>query len=139
MKQVIALSDLFSFCKKITTGFQERQLVLLKGPLGAGKTQFVKFCVQALGAEMPDSPTFSLINEYAGAQQPIYHADLYRLNSEADIDSTGFWDLFAEAEGIVFVEWPEKVPTSSWPLAWSQMTVDISFSIKENEREIEIH
>lgn len=83
---------------------------------------------------MPDSPTFSLINEYAGSATPIWHVDLYRLESEADIESTGFWDLFREPKGLIFVEWPEKVDPSYWPLTWSQLNIQIAFSKKPDER-----
>lgn len=134
----VLLSDLSDFCHQIVPKFSKRQLVLLDGPLGVGKTQFVKKCVEQLGGELPDSPTFSIINSYKGASLPIYHVDLYRLESEADIESTGFWDLLREESAIIFIEWSHKIPHENWPRSWNQMQLEISFTAIENEREFKI-
>ncbi|MHB8577608.1 MAG: tRNA (adenosine(37)-N6)-threonylcarbamoyltransferase complex ATPase subunit type 1 TsaE [Dehalococcoidia bacterium] len=81
-------------------------VVLLRGPLGAGKTALTKGI--GVGAESPDlviSPTFVLMNEYAGRVR-LYHADLYRLESAAEIaalDLPGY-----TTEGVLIVEWPER-------------------------------
>ncbi|MBY0385229.1 tRNA (adenosine(37)-N6)-threonylcarbamoyltransferase complex ATPase subunit type 1 TsaE, partial [bacterium] len=119
--------------------FSKRQIILLDGPLGVGKTQFVKKCVEQLGAELPDSPTFSIINSYQGAELPIYHVDLYRLESEEDIESTGFWDLFREESAIIFIEWAHKISNENWPKSWDQIRLEISFTAQENERDFNIN
>jgi tRNA threonylcarbamoyladenosine biosynthesis protein TsaE len=122
----------------LTARFADKQLVLLGGPLGAGKTQFVKSCVAALGGGTPESPTFSLINEYQVPGRPTWHVDLYRLQNEVDIDSTGFWDLFGEERGLIFVEWPERVDASSWPLGWARLDVQIDFTDSPDRRRFSI-
>jgi len=136
-KEEVALKDLEAFCRKLTSKFGPRQLILLDGPLGAGKTQFVKTCVKILGGDVPDSPTFAIINEYAGPQ-PIFHVDLYRLTTEAEIESTGFWDLFTSAEGLIFVEWAEHVPSTSWPMSWPRINVQIDFGTSSDTRTMKL-
>jgi len=81
-------------------------VVLLDGPLGAGKTAFVRGMARGLGASAGDvsSPTFSLLKEYGG-RLTLYHADLYRLQPR-EVDDLGLLDL--SAEGILAVEWPER-------------------------------
>lgn len=124
--QNVSLAQLPDFCEKLLKKFSNRQLVLLDGPLGAGKTQFVKECVLLLGGEMPDSPTFSVINHYKSPKHAIYHIDLYRLDSEEDIESTGFWDLFREEQALIFVEWANKIPSADWPKSWPQYQIKIT-------------
>jgi tRNA threonylcarbamoyladenosine biosynthesis protein TsaE len=83
-------------------------VVLLYGDLGAGKTAFVRGMARGLGAN-PDevsSPTFTLVQEYAGSSATLYHVDLYRLEP-AEIDDLGLEDLVA-GDGIVAIEWAER-------------------------------
>ncbi len=134
MDEVITLAKLPDFCEKLKTQFSQKQLVLLNGPLGVGKTQFVKSMVSVLGGEMPDSPTFSIINQYPCSGQNIYHVDLYRLESEADVESTGFWDLFREDEALIFVEWAGRIASENWPKTWSRLDVTLEFATRPNER-----
>jgi tRNA threonylcarbamoyladenosine biosynthesis protein TsaE len=98
--------------------------VLLTGNLGAGKTTFVKGVVAALGAGEEDevtSPTFSLIHEYGDPVQ-LYHLDLYRLDSLAEVYGLGIEDLL-DARVPVLVEWGERFPT-----VWPEGTPVIRFS-----------
>ncbi len=134
MTQEVALGKLSEYCQAFLKNKEKRWLVLLEGPLGAGKTQFVKTCLKILGGDMPESPTFSLINEYTSLHGLVWHADLYRMTNSADIDSTGFWDLFREPEGLIFVEWPSKVSAQDWPLSWPQKKLSIDFTSKPDVR-----
>ena len=138
MEALIALPMLAEFCEKIKSNFAPKQLVLLNGPLGVGKTQFVKSMVSTMGGEMPDSPTFSIINQYPCADKTIYHVDLYRLESEADVESTGFWDLFREDEALIFVEWAERIADDNWPTTWPRLNIHIKFAEKTDTRKIQI-
>ena len=83
-------------------------VVLLYGDLGAGKTAFVRGMARGIGAN-PDevtSPTFTIVQEYAGPSATLYHVDLYRLEP-AEIDDLGLEDLVS-GEGIVAIEWAER-------------------------------
>ena len=83
-------------------------VVLLFGDLGAGKTAFVRGMARGIGADPNDvsSPTFTIVQEYAGRSATLYHVDLYRLES-AEIDDLGLDDLVS-SDGIVAIEWAER-------------------------------
>ena len=84
-------------------------VILLRGDLGAGKTEFVKGLAKHLGATEPvTSPTFSLLNVYQGSM-PIYHFDLYRLQVPEELAGIGF-DEFAYGKGLTIVEWADRFP-----------------------------
>ena len=80
----------------------------LKGELGTGKTQLVKGLARALGyTGKVQSPTFALLNEYP-ADTPIYHIDLYRLDTRAQIIGAGLEHFFYRPNGIAVIEWIER-------------------------------
>ena len=83
-------------------------LVLLYGDLGAGKTAFVRGMARGVGADPEDvsSPTFTIVQEYAGPAAILYHVDLYRLEPP-EIDDLGLDDLVS-GDGIVAVEWADR-------------------------------
>jgi tRNA threonylcarbamoyladenosine biosynthesis protein TsaE len=84
--------------------------IALIGSLGAGKTLLAKGIAGGLGVEDPGevtSPTFVLVNEYRG-RVPVYHIDLYRLESFAEVEAIG-WDEWMGGPGVTLVEWAEKM------------------------------
>ena len=83
-------------------------VVLLHGDLGAGKTAFVRGMARGIGANSDEvtSPTFTIVQEYAGSVATLYHVDLYRLEGP-EIDDLGLEDLVS-GEGIVAIEWAER-------------------------------
>lgn len=82
-------------------------LVALYGDLAAGKTCLVRGIASALSdAELVNSPTFTLINEYAG-RLPLHHLDLYRLTDPRELADIGVEELF-DSDGICLVEWAER-------------------------------
>jgi tRNA threonylcarbamoyladenosine biosynthesis protein TsaE len=83
-------------------------VVLLYGDLGAGKTAFVRGLARGLGANPDDvsSPTFTIVQEYAGTNATLYHVDLYRLEP-AEIDDLGLDDLVS-GDGVVAIEWADR-------------------------------
>ncbi len=92
------------------------KLMIMHGDLGAGKTTLVKGIAEALDAAEPDevtSPTFTLIHEYEGkyGDKPVtlYHLDLYRVDTERQLDTLGLEELI-RPDSIILVEWGDKFP-----------------------------
>jgi len=89
---------------------REGTVICLDGELGVGKTLFVRALARTLGVESDvTSPTFNLMNIYEAAC-PIVHFDLYRLNTEEELEDIGFYEYAEAQEGIVLIEWAEKFP-----------------------------
>ena len=89
---------------------QPGDFIALHGELGAGKTRFAQGVAYGLGVsrETPvTSPTYTLLNIYP-ARVPLYHFDLYRLNSDADAYDAGFDEYFF-GDGVSLVEWPQRL------------------------------
>jgi tRNA threonylcarbamoyladenosine biosynthesis protein TsaE len=119
-------------------------ILLLFGDLGAGKTTLTKGIVSGLEVndeEYVRSPTFTIINQYQG-RQPIYHIDLYRLDSNADILNLGL-EEFLYGDSILIIEWAEKLNLNSNDGIGSELPmeerIEIKLNILENDnRTIEI-
>ncbi len=89
---------------------QVGDVIGLIGDLGAGKTQFVKGFVAALGSDAAvTSPTFTLVHEYLGGRLPVYHFDFYRLDSPDAVLRLGF-DEYAAGDGVCLIEWADRFP-----------------------------
>ena len=87
-------------------------IVLLRGDLGAGKTTLVKGIAEGFGAARAEdvtSPTFTLVHEYHGPDITLYHIDLYRIDTQRDLETLGLDDLLAP-NSILLIEWGEKFP-----------------------------
>lgn len=85
-------------------------VVLLYGPLGAGKTTFTQALARALEVgdeQYVSSPSFALLHEYQG-RLPVAHMDLYRLADEEDVEAAGLLEYMGHA-GVCIVEWPERL------------------------------
>ena len=106
------------------SGLQSKHLLLLSGPMGVGKTQFVRFLVEALeeregrSGDKVFSPSFTIHNLYKVGQILISHVDLYRLKVEEELYSVGFSDIFQSSCVIVVIEWSEHLSESFFPLDW---------------------
>jgi tRNA threonylcarbamoyladenosine biosynthesis protein TsaE len=108
-------------------------VVLLTGNLGAGKTTLAKGIAKGLGAAEPDdvsSPTFTLIHEYGGGR--VYHVDLYRLDTEAEVETLGLAELM-ERDAVVLVEWGER-----FPRLWPSGRIEIELRVRDDERDVEV-
>jgi tRNA threonylcarbamoyladenosine biosynthesis protein TsaE len=87
----------------------EGMVIGLSGELGAGKTQLVKGIARGLGIMARiGSPTFALVNEYKDGRIPLYHLDLYRLESELQIIGAGLEEYLTAPKGLAVVEWIER-------------------------------
>lgn len=88
------------------------RFVALYGDLGVGKTAFVRgFTSSIAPSARVKSPTFALVNEYKGERLSIFHFDMYRIESEDELYSIGFYD-YADRRGICLVEWSENIEES---------------------------
>ena len=98
-------------------------VILLQGPIGAGKSHFARALIQArLGwAEDVPSPTFTLVQTYQADEVEIWHADLYRLTDASEVEELGLKQAFDEA--IALVEWPDRLGPL-WPAA--ALTLDLA-------------
>ncbi|EHO54488.1 hydrolase, P-loop family [Lentilactobacillus kisonensis DSM 19906 = JCM 15041] len=94
--------------EKLAQFLQPRDLILLDGDLGAGKTTFTKGLAKELGISRPiKSPTFTIIREYQDGRIPLYHMDVYRLE-EGGGDDLGLEEYF-NGDGVNVVEWSKFV------------------------------
>jgi tRNA threonylcarbamoyladenosine biosynthesis protein TsaE len=95
--------------KKFGRAAQNGFVFALSGDLGAGKTQFVKGLARGLGiSARVHSPTFTLVNEYGGGRLKLFHLDLYRLETPAQILSAGVEELLSP-DGVSVIEWAERI------------------------------
>jgi tRNA threonylcarbamoyladenosine biosynthesis protein TsaE len=96
-------SEIISFAKN-------SRIFLFYGEMGAGKTTLIKSLCENLGVTEPvTSPTFSIVNEYQGQDDKIYHFDFYRLKNETEALDMGYEEYFYSG-AYCFIEWPEKIP-----------------------------
>ena len=98
------------------------KLMVLRGDLGAGKTTLIKGIAEGFNAasqENVTSPTFTLIHEYSGPSATLYHIDLYRIDTQRELETLGLDDLMSE-HSVLLIEWGEK------------------FERFQNERDVEI-
>lgn len=109
-------------------------VVALVGPLGAGKTEWVRGLAEGLGVDprAVASPTFVIASEYPGRRR-LAHVDLYRLASEAELEAAGFLDLLAPG-AVVAVEWADRFP-AALPADRLEVRIERSAQAPE-EREI---
>lgn len=86
-----------------------RDVILLSGPVGAGKTHFARALIKSLLQDPEDvpSPTFTLVQTYDTRAGALWHADLYRISTDTEIDELGLTEAFHEA--ICLIEWPDRL------------------------------
>ncbi len=124
--------ETFLLAKKLAQGFKGKEVVLLEGELGTGKTVFAKGLAAGLGLKdfhQVCSPSYTLINIYQ-ARYPIFHIDLYRLGKETEVMDLGWEDYLGQ--GVIIVEWAEK-------LRFNQDAIRIVIRIgKQDQRKITI-
>src|SRR5437660_3972809 len=98
--------------RELAASLAPPKLVLLRGDLGAGKTTLVKGIAQGFQAASEEdvtSPTFTLVHEYRGPSATLYHIDLYRVDTQRELETLGLDDLTNE-NSVLLIEWGEKFP-----------------------------
>ncbi len=120
--------------RRLAAQMNPPKLVLLRGDLGAGKTTLVKGIAAGFGAASEDevtSPTFTLVHEYRGPAATLYHIDLYRVDTQRELDTLALDDLMSE-RSILLIEWGEKFPRFV-----QERDVEIALErLGENERQV---
>ncbi|MFI3297117.1 MAG: tRNA (adenosine(37)-N6)-threonylcarbamoyltransferase complex ATPase subunit type 1 TsaE [bacterium] len=109
MEMIYKLDDLSTVAAAIIEATKGKTHFAFYGSMGAGKTTLTKAICRCLGVtEEVNSPTFSIINEYDGADDLIYHFDFYRINSPQEAVDFGVYDYF-DSGRICLMEWPECI------------------------------
>ena len=112
---------------------RQGDVVVLAGPLGAGKTTFAQGFARGLGVEGPvTSPTFTLVRQYPCRLGELLHADVYRLEHLAEVEDLGLAELVER--GVALVEWGDVAQPALSPVAW---TVTLTVTGDE-EREVRV-
>ena len=109
-------------------------VIAFTGDLGAGKTAFTRGLARGLGVTgRVTSPTFTIVNEYEGGRLPLFHFDMYRLESSDELFDIG-WEDYLARRGVCAVEWSERVSDA----LEGAMRIDIRRGKTETERIITI-
>ena len=93
--------------RSLDTGGIKSAFIALRGEMGVGKTAFTRGFASHFGVNAVKSPTYTVVNEYRGST-PIYHFDMYRIESEDDLYSIGY-DDYVSRNGFIIVEWSENI------------------------------
>jgi tRNA threonylcarbamoyladenosine biosynthesis protein TsaE len=122
--------------RKLAATMLPPKLVLLRGDLGAGKTTLVKGLAAGFSAATEDevtSPTFTLIHEYSRPGATLYHIDLYRVDTQRELETLGLDDLMTE-NSILLIEWGEKFARFT-----KERDIEIALErVGEDERQIRV-
>ncbi len=134
-KQTASVDDTHALAAQLAAEMPDGTILCLHGDLGTGKTCFVQGLARALGIRRPvGSPTFTLINEYR-AQRALVHIDLYRLRGAVDAFSLGLEDYLAHPEGLVVIEWAERIADFIPEEAWH---IHLASGAAETDRRIRV-
>lgn len=101
------------FARKFAKKLKKPTIVTLYGHLGSGKTTFIQGLTQGLGIKKRVlSPTFVFVRSYSLNSNDLnkfHHVDLYRLESEDDVETVGLKEILEDKNSIIAIEWPEKI------------------------------
>lgn len=131
MKEVTvhSIEETQALAISLADSIQKPTVIAFFGGLGAGKTTFTRFFCQAMGSEDEvASPTFAMVHEYRG-RLPIYHFDMYRVDSFEGLYSTGYFDYLGQ--GVLLVEWSENIESE---LPEHYIRIEIVYGETENTR-----
>ncbi len=138
MRTSYSIQDTRRIAREILRQLGRRNIILLSGQLGTGKTVTVQAIAEEL--ELKDdvsSPTYVLMKIYPLQNSDfdrLVHVDLYRIEYNQDVDELGLTDYLADARSLVVVEWPERI-MGSWPS--DALLVQFDYGDKESIRTID--
>ena len=129
------IQDTINFAKYLASKLSKKDVVVLSGDLGAGKTKFTEGFLTYFGLENEiSSPTFTIVNEYVTSKINIYHFDVYRLEDSSEFYEIGGEEYFEK--GICIIEWGELI-TDALPQEYIQIKIEKDKN-NENKRFFEI-
>ena len=121
--------------ERLAARLRPGDVIAYTGDLGAGKTAFTRGLARGLGVtDRVTSPTFTIVNEYEGGRLPLFHFDLYRMDSPEELFDIGWEDYLARG-GVCAVEWSENVADA---LERDTVRVDIRRGGEESRRVISV-
>ena len=124
-----------SLGEQLASRLHPGDVVVLRGELGAGKSELTRGIARGLGVqETVTSPSFTILNVYESGKYPLYQFDWYRLESEEELYELGM-DEYLGGDGIAVVEWAERCPEA---VPDSHLLIEIT-ATGEEEREFIIH
>lgn len=122
---ISSLSDLPATAQALLNFAGSQRIFLFYGDMGAGKTTFIKALCAKLGVvDDVTSPTFSIVNEYAGTGTKVYHFDFYRLKNQEEALDMGYEEYFY-SNNYCLIEWPEKIP-DLLPPHYVRITIEVT-------------
>jgi len=110
MQVDFSIQNIQDVADRLLKAISTQKILLFYGEMGAGKTTLIKALCKSLGVSgQVSSPTFSIVNEYVGEHNRIYHFDFYRLKTQTEALDMGYEEYFYSGD-YCFIEWPEKIP-----------------------------
>ena len=101
--------DTAQITEKVAKTLRGGEVIAFRGGMGMGKTHFTAGLAKALGFKgAVSSPTFAIVNEYRGGRLPLFHFDMYRIETWEDLESCSFFD-YMEEKGVIACEWSENI------------------------------
>lgn len=125
------------FAASLAKTFVGGEIITLDGDLGAGKTAFVRGIAKGLGIkDRVSSPTFTIVNEYRNGKIPLFHFDVYRIDSSEEMYDIG-WEDYISQNAVVVVEWSVNI-SDIFDTKHITVTITKDLSVSEQYREITI-
>ena len=135
LKPDVEVHAIVAACENMPSGtsYKPGDILTLDGDLGAGKTAFTGGLAKGIGINgYVTSPTFTIVNEYRNGTMPLFHFDVYRLESMDDLYDIG-WEDYLTRNGVCAVEWSENIEDA---LEEDIIKVDIRRGSDDNQRQI---
>lgn len=132
-----SIGELDKAAREFMASIDGRKHIAFYGDMGAGKTTFIRALCRELGVDdrdAPNSPSFSLVNQYEGPDGPVFHFDFYRLDSLEEALDIGVEEYF-DSGALCLMEWPERIIPI---LPEDTVTVKISVNDDDDSRTLHI-